>query len=294
MWSREELKARGWTAVKRNYWRCVLVALVLAFFVETGNSGNNNSDNSGGIYSENWDTDEAFSDGDSWDENDEEADGEVWNSDGAEYLGDDETVFDRLSDGVSLVQNRKVLLKIGAWKFFRTGLSVMLVWIVVVALIFLHIFVFSLLEIGGCRFFIENADGPVPAGRMLSVFKDGQYGKMVLTQFLRGLYTFLWSLLLVIPGIVKSYEYLMMPYLLADFPELNTDEVFQISKEMMDGNKLDAFVLDLSFILWELLSAVTLGIAGIFWVCPYEYATRAELYLTLKEDYFKTGTEDTY
>ena len=61
--------------------------------------------------------------------------------------------------------------------------------------------------------------------------------------------TFLWSLLLIIPGIVKSYEYRMIPYLLADHPEMSKDEAFAASKAMIDGNKWDAFVLDFSFIL---------------------------------------------
>ena len=64
------------------------------------------------------------------------------------------------------------------------------------------------------------------------------------------LYTFLWSLLLLIPGIVKAYEYRMVPYLLADYPELSTEEAFRISREMMNGEKMNTFILDLSFIGW--------------------------------------------
>jgi uncharacterized membrane protein len=117
---------------------------------------------------------------------------------------------------------------------------------------------------------------------------------MVLTQFLKSLYTLLWTLLLIIPGIVKHYEYRMIPYLLADFPEMSKDDAFRISKEMMNGNKMNAFILDLSFIGWHILSAVTLGIVGIFYVNPYVNATNAELYLTLKKQHFGTNSTSYY
>ena len=85
-------------------------------------------------------------------------------------------------------------------------------------------------------------------------------------------------LLFIIPGIVKSYEYMMIPYLLAEHPEMTRQEAFAESKQMMDGNKWDAFVLDLSFIGWTLLGVCTFGILLVFYVEPYIYLTRAELY----------------
>ena len=89
-------------------------------------------------------------------------------------------------------------------------------------------------------------------------------------------------MLFVIPGIIKGYEYRMVSYILADQPELSRKEAFQLSKQMMKGQKWNAFVLDLSFIGWYLLCLVTCGIAGIFYVYPYVFATDAELYLALK------------
>ena len=102
--------------------------------------------------------------------------------------------------------------------------------------------------------------------------------------FLMDLFTALWTLLFVIPGIIKSYEYKMIPYLLAEDPEMSYQDAFAKSKEMMHGQKWNAFVLDLSFIGWHILSAFTLGILGIFYVMPYYYQTSAELYLTLKNN----------
>ena len=85
------------------------------------------------------------------------------------------------------------------------------------------------------------------------------------------------------PGIIKAYEYRMIPYILAENPDIDTKEAFARSKEMMTGNKWDAFVLDLSFLGWILLSVCTCGILAIFWVNPYMYMTDAELYVALKE-----------
>ena len=81
---------------------------------------------------------------------------------------------------------------------------------------------------------------------------------------LRGLKTFLWGLLLVIPGIIKSYEYRMIPYILSENPGMDTKRAFQLSAEMMYGQKWNAFVLDLSFILWLILGAITCGLVNVF------------------------------
>lgn len=102
--------------------------------------------------------------------------------------------------------------------------------------------------------------------------------------FLMNLYTALWSVLFIIPGIVKSYEYRMIPYLLAEKPEMDKTEAFKTSKSMMDGNKWNAFVLDLSFILWDILGIITLGLVEVFWVGPYKLLTGAALYDALKEN----------
>ena len=100
--------------------------------------------------------------------------------------------------------------------------------------------------------------------------------------FLRGLYTFLWTLLLLIPGIIKSYAYRMVPYILADNPKMGADNAITLSRKMMDGNKFELFVLELSFLGWYLLGLLALGV-GILFVNPYYNATEAQLYLVLRE-----------
>lgn len=99
--------------------------------------------------------------------------------------------------------------------------------------------------------------------------------------FLVGLYTFLWSLLFVIPGIIKSYSYSMSMYILADNKGKSARECIRESKEMTEGHKMDLFVLDLSFIGWALLCALTCGIASL-WVVPFMSATKANVYESLK------------
>lgn len=96
-------------------------------------------------------------------------------------------------------------------------------------------------------------------------------------QFLRGLFVFLWSLLLIIPGIIASYRYAMTPYIMYEHPEYTATEAIKASKEMMKGNKWRLFCLDISFIGWILLSILTLGI-GLLWVVPYMEAAYAAFY----------------
>jgi uncharacterized membrane protein len=110
--------------------------------------------------------------------------------------------------------------------------------------------------------------------------------------FFKLLYTFLWSLLFVIPGIIKSYEYRMIPYILCENPDIDKERVFALSRSMMSGVKWRVFVLDLSFILWDMLSVITGGIVGIFWVLPYKQATFAELYAAMRTKAFENGFSD--
>lgn len=107
-------------------------------------------------------------------------------------------------------------------------------------------------------------------------------GKAVWLAIITQFFTFLWTLLFIIPGIVKVYSYSMAMYILADNPELTAREALSKSKEIMDGHKFDLFVLQLSFFWWYLLGSITLGIAYIY-VLPYVSATTANFYNSIKE-----------
>jgi uncharacterized membrane protein len=112
-------------------------------------------------------------------------------------------------------------------------------------------------------------------------FSNG-YGNVVKTQFLRYLFTFLWTCLLIVPGIIKTYEYRMIPFILAENPEIDSKEAFRLSRTMMDGEKWKTFVLDLSFLGWHILSLFTVGLLDLLYTNPYEACTNTELYTMLK------------
>ena len=88
------------------------------------------------------------------------------------------------------------------------------------------------------------------------------------------LFSFLWSLLFFIPGIVKSYSYALTPYLLATHPEIGAKQALKVSMKLMNGKKGELFVLDLSFLGWILLSGLTCGVLSIFYVSPYQTTTK--------------------
>ena len=103
-------------------------------------------------------------------------------------------------------------------------------------------------------------------------FKDG-----FLQSFLRGLYCFLWGLLFIIPGIIKGYAYAMTPFIMAENPNMTASEAITASKELMDGHKGELFVLDLTFIGWGILAALTLNV-GHLALNPYRNAAYAAFY----------------
>lgn len=154
--------------------------------------------------------------------------------------------------------------------------------IIMILAIALSIFLFNPLQIGAQRFFVVSHYQKATLDELGYAFSNG-YMNVVKTMFLKGLFTTLWTFLFIIPGIIKGYEYRMIPYILAENPGIDSSEAFAISKKMMDGNKWKAFVLDLSFLGWTILSGFTCGILAIFYVGPYINMTNAELYVALKE-----------
>ncbi len=107
-----------------------------------------------------------------------------------------------------------------------------------------------------------------------SAFQEN-YGRKLGGMLLVTLYTWLWSLLLVVPGIVKHYSYAATSYILAKYPSVGAESAIDISKRVMNGHKLDLFVMELSFIGWELLGIITFGLLNIFWVTPYQSVATA-------------------
>ncbi|MCI8408122.1 MAG: DUF975 family protein [Lachnospiraceae bacterium] len=145
------------------------------------------------------------------------------------------------------------------------------------------VFVFMPLQVGGCRFFMCNRESNGDLNQLLVGFRQGNYLNVVKIMFVRSIKIALWSLLFVIPGIIKTFEYSMIPYLLSENPGISKQEAFAVSKEMTNGEKWKMFVLGLSFLPWMLLGGFTFGLIYIFWLYPYILATNAELYAVLRE-----------
>ena len=124
--------------------------------------------------------------------------------------------------------------------------------------------------------------GTLPeAGALFAPFK--QYARTVGAVLLVFVYTLLWTLLLVIPGIIKAYSYSMTFYIVRENPEMTAGDAITASQKMMDGHKMDLFLLSLSFIGWAILASITFGI-GYLWLIPYIYTAYAAFYETLKKE----------
>lgn len=162
--------------------------------------------------------------------------------------------------------------------------------VIVVVVVFLIIFVIAMVvgmvygalvinpvDVGARRFFVKTLNEKAEVKEVAFAF-DNNYKNVIKILFIRDIKILLWSLLFIIPGAVKSYEYLMIPYLLAENPNLTKEEAFRLSKQMMTGQKWNAFVLHLSFFWWDMLSIITAGIVSVFYVQPYRNLTFAALY----------------
>ena len=139
----------------------------------------------------------------------------------------------------------------------------------------IKIFVGSPLEVGEQHFFLKAQVQEVKILISCMPSSAAITGNIVITTFLMNVKTFLWSLLLVIPGIIKRYEHYMVPSL-AENPYLDQARVFDLSRQMMDGEKMNAFVLESSpFLPWQILGSITAGLSNVLWTQPYMAGTKS-------------------
>ena len=295
MWTRKQLKDKGKASFRANYWKSVLVALVLTAAMLGSVAWNYSPSPSSSVEptgtTQIGDTDSSLAlDGDNITLHDEDGTLSITSPDGS---GNDKVT---ISYGENKDGNESFLLDVEdadedspirisldtdsyPWIAIPTlfaGLFVTLLIALALGLV-LYVFVANPLH-AGCRgFFTANLNRPAQVREVASPFDHG-YANCVKAMILRDVFTTLWMLLLIIPGIIKSYEYRLIPYLVADNPEMTWKEAFAESKRLMRGNKWRTFVLDLSFIGWWFLSALTLGLLAVFYVSPYYSATSAALY----------------
>lgn len=241
MWTRKELKTKAKEALKRNYWKVVLVSVLVILL--SGGFSYGFSGGSGGSYPQ-----EEISEMQ-----------EMTTSPATEALSSADLI----------------IIVIVAIVIFTV------VFCIVFAIAYaIAAFLYNPVLVGVNRFMLKSVDDKAEVKEIAYAF-DHSYMNVVKTMFFKDLYVFLWTLLFVIPGVYKKYQYRMVPYIMAEHPEMNYKEALELSKNMMDGEKWHAFVLDLSFVLWHVLGIITCGILEAFYIAPYQYLTNAELYRTI-------------
>lgn len=247
MWSREGIKTNAKGFLKKHYWQAFIVCLI--FTVLTGDhfQGELNRRNNDYRYNENIAIEERFE--------------------------DIKIPLETGYDGLNFF-----LDKVGLFPLAYLGMSVFI--FMTVLWIIIALFLNPLLSVGKNRFFLNGFKDDVDIKYLFSTFNKEEFWGVFKCMFITGLYNFLWFLVFIIPGIVKAYEYRFVPYLLTKDPNLTASEAIARSREMTDNEKWNMFVLDLSFIGWNLLGALFFGIGGIF-VTPYYEATYAKLYNVL-------------
>ena len=181
----------------------------------------------------------------------------------------------------SVITENPEIAKLYENEYIGPVLSAVLPSLALVSLVW-GIFVGDPIVVGQNRFFMEHRISGSKLEKIFFVFKSGNYFNVVKTMFLMSIKIILWSFLFIIPGIIKTYQYSMVPYILAENPGIEPKRALELSKEMTSGEKFNIFLLELSFFGWYLLSVITCGI-GIFFVMPYLNATFAELYQVMRE-----------
>lgn len=139
----------------------------------------------------------------------------------------------------------------------------------------------GVLQLGYARFLLKQHDGKtLDFNDLFSQFD--RFGTGFAQDFLRTLYTFLWGLLLIVPGIIAALSYAMTPFILEEHPELTASEAIARSKALMDGHKMDLFILHLTFLGWDILCALTANIGNLF-LNPYKNAAYAVFYREISQ-----------
>lgn len=269
IWTRRELKEQAKEALHRNYWKIVLVtALLFLLGCEAGGfSVSTKSFNTGSGNATNAEQAAEIEKGIITVKEEQRS---------GEWIGQIIGNGDAEPENFEIDFFEGVLLGIIALAIF------MVVFLILFAVILaVDIFLVNPFEVGGKRFMRMSVEGTAQVKEIAYGF-DHSYKNVVKVLFYRELYVFLWALLFIIPGIVKMYQYFMVPYILTEYPDMEYKEVLQLSRDMMEGNKWKTFVLGLSFILWDILGALTLGILEIFYVNPYRSLTYAALYCKLR------------
>lgn len=181
--------------------------------------------------------------------------------------------IDEINQSVNNLSQSEKAMAAGLVLLTVAGFSLIIICITLVVKIFL----LNPLQVGCYGFFNDNVrNGDASLDSLTTGFSN--YGHTFVTLFLRDIFLLLWTMLFIIPGIIKAYSYRMVPFIVRDDPDLSPTDVITLSREMMDGNKWRAFLFDLSFIGWVILGLLTFNLVNIFWTNPYRQNANAALY----------------
>lgn len=165
--------------------------------------------------------------------------------------------------------------------FAESIAQVSIAFIALILALAIAIMLLGPLKVGCRRFFLVNQLQPAEFENVKFGFTSN-YKNIVIVEFMTSLFIGLWTLLLIVPGIIKSYEFRMVDYILCENPDMDYREAQARSKSMMMGHKMEAFMYDLSFIGWYILGVCTCGLALLFYVNPYKASSDAALYIAIR------------
>ena len=249
---RKELKQAGKNLFQKNYWYSVLVAFLMAF-TGTGNTPSFN-------FSFNVNTET--------------------NSDNPFGVNNFETILEAFKDSFEGIVETPFFIIMIATILSVVAMSCVLAY-----------FIFASFRCGGIRYFLKaRKNQPAEIKEVFENLRDKTNFNIAKVTFSRDISIFLWMLVFFIPGIIKSYEYWAIDYILAVRPDINKDEAKRLSKILMDGNKWNVFELSISFLGWDLLTIFTMGLLNIFYVNPYKQATFVEFFSEIRLQALAKGT----
>ena len=263
MWTRAELKAKAMINLKKYYWAAFLVSLIFSIVSTNGSSLQNVMGSSNSSAQSEMVLPEPM-----------EGMGGVLSGDVVNNVGG-------ILDSMPISGNFSGM----KWSGLLLGLFTGIVIVAVIVGLILAVFVAPVIEVGKNRFYLESRLAGQSAGvsRVMWGFSHN-YLNIVLTRFLQNLFIAIGTICCVIPGIYLAYAFRMVSYILAENPDMKPMEVLRLSMQMMDGQKMDTFVLDVSLLGWAILGVLACCIGTIF-VQPYFDAINAELYAVLRRPY---------
>lgn len=299
MWQRKDVKKNAFQTMKKNYWRILGISLLIAFIVG-GMKVDSHLDRAvvhfagdtmgGRLYATtNSDVinDWVFSTGSVVVEDGE---AKVLTFFGNRYTpkkGVLAKVYNRVTEDRSVFYG--ILNSINNMAFKDRFGQGMIILAGVVLMAFFYVLIVNVLMVGQCRFVMENRCYPDSRfGRLMFPWRVRRWRQVSLIMLKKSIFQFLWDLT-IIGGFIKNYSYKMIPYILAENPDIDHKSAFLLSRQMMNGNKFRTFVLDLSLIGWRLLNILTLGLLRWMFISPYVDMIYGELYYRLRKEAIGKG-----